>query len=51
MEIEYREVMYCKYCRDCKYGSYADTEEPCSECLEEPVNLYTDKPVRFEAKE
>lgn len=48
MEIEYREVMYCNYCMVCRYKDLEDTEMPCCECLDEPVNLYTDKPVRFE---
>jgi hypothetical protein len=50
MEIEYREVMFCNYCIRCKHFEREDYELPCSECLEEPINLYTDKPVRFEEK-
>ena len=48
MEIEYREVMFCKYCSKCKHKDIPDVEDPCNECLEEYYNLYTDRPVRFE---
>jgi hypothetical protein len=51
MEIEYQEVKFHKYCPKCKYKDLKDTESPCCECMEEPINQYTDRPVKFEEKE
>ena len=51
MEIEYQEVNFHKYCALCKHKDTEHTDAPCCECLEEPVNLYTDRPVKFEKKE
>lgn len=51
MEIEYREVKFDIFCATCKHADLKDTDEPCCECLEEPTNMYTEKPVRWKAKE
>lgn len=50
MEDTYKEVYFGEYCPKCKYEKKAETDEPCDECLENPVNLYSHKPVRFEEK-
>lgn len=48
----YKEVYFDKYCEHCKYMNIKSmTEEPCNECLENPVNLYSHKPVKFEKEE
>lgn len=47
----YKEVYYHKYCVDCKHRKVANTEEPCNECLSEPTNLNTHRPVKYEKKE
>lgn len=44
-------VAFYKYCEKCKYGSLEGYEDPCEECLTSPVNLYTDKPVKFVPKD
>lgn len=41
-------VNFILYCTSCKYRNKKETEEPCSECLGEPVNTNTSKPVRWE---
>lgn len=51
MEIEYQEVAFDKYCEQCKHKDRKDFESPCCECMDEPTNLYTDRPVKFEKKE
>jgi hypothetical protein len=51
MEIEYQEVNFHKYCKKCKHYGATAIDYPCSECMDEPTNLYTDKPVKFEKKE
>lgn len=48
---DYKEVYFGQYCQLCKHETKAESEMPCAECLEEPINLYSNKPVRFEAKE
>ena len=49
-DSEYREVDFATYCPKCEHIKKKDIEEPCSECLEHPKNLDTDKPTRFEVK-
>lgn len=51
MEQIYKEVRFDQYCEKCKYKENKETESPCDECLENPVNLYSHKPVKFEEKE
>lgn len=47
----YKEVYFHKYCESCKHKGLKDTDEPCNECLDNPVNLYSHKPVKYEEKE
>lgn len=42
------EVLFGEYCKTCKYKNYSETDSPCAECLAEPVNLYSRKPVKWE---
>lgn len=42
------EVFFGEYCKTCKYKNYSETDCPCSECIAEPVNLYSHKPVKWE---
>lgn len=44
---QYKEVHYHAYCNTCKYREVKDTDEPCNECLSEPVNLYSHKPIKW----
>ena len=46
----YKEVYFHKYCKECKHEKLAETEEPCSECMDEPLNADSHKPVKFEKK-
>ena len=46
----YKEVYYHEYCKSCRHKSVKDTEAPCDECLSEPINLNSHKPVRYEEK-
>ena len=48
---DYRIVMFSKYCSKCKHYEKSEQEDPCFECLENPVNLGSHKPVKFEEKE
>lgn len=51
MEDIYKEVYFDKYCGKCKYEKLTENDSPCDECMDEPVNLYSHKPVKFEEKE
>ena len=46
----YKEVHFNEYCNKCKHKNLADYELPCSECLFEPLNLNTHRPIKYEEK-
>ena len=46
-----KEVRFDQYCQKCKYYNKNEDEEPCDECLNNPVNSYSHKPINFEEKE
>jgi hypothetical protein len=50
MEDIYKEVYFDQYCKNCIYEKTDEKDEPCYECLNNPVNLYSHKPVNFEKK-
>ena len=50
-DLTYKEVYFDQYSKHCKHEKVKDTEQPCDECLENPMNLYSHKPVKFEEKE
>ena len=45
---QYKEVYFYEYCESCKHVEVKDQDEPCSECLENPTNLNSHKPVNWE---
>lgn len=51
MDESYKEVYFDQYCQTCKHCDTPESEEPCNECLYEPVNLYSHKPVKYAEKE
>lgn len=50
MEDIYKEVEFDKYCKSCAHSELAESEDPCDECLENPSNLYSRKPVNWKEK-
>ena len=48
MNNEFKEVYFCCYCETCKHKELPETEEPCNECLHEPVAPNSHKPVKYE---
>ena len=40
-------VEFAEYCYKCRYSDYSEDSEPCCDCLEEPVNEDSHKPVYF----
>lgn len=51
MEESYKIVYFHDYCKTCIHKEKAETEDPCWKCLENPVNVYSHKPVCWEGKE
>lgn len=50
MENDYKEVYFDQYCKTCKYEKTNENAYPCDECLEEPANVNSHKPVKWEEK-
>lgn len=48
MPNDYKEVRFDLYCSKCKHKKLPEIDEPCYECLKNPVNLHSRKPVNFE---
>lgn len=51
MNDGYKEVYYYEYCVKCANYDKDAVDNRCDECLSEPVNLHTHKPVKFEEKD
>lgn len=53
MEETYKEVYFGEYCKSCKFekDKEEDVNSPCWDCLHEPVNVYSHKPVNWKEKE
>lgn len=45
-----KEVYFYEYCKTCKYAELKSDEEPCNECLTNPTNTYSHKPVNYKEK-
>lgn len=46
----YKEVYFNQYCKTCKHAKKKEHEEPCEECLDNPINQYSHKPINWEKK-
>lgn len=46
----YKIVYFDQYCPTCVHKGKKDNEEPCCECLDNPGNLYSHRPVKWEEK-
>ena len=51
MDDSYKEVYFGEYCKTCEHCDLAEDQEPCDDCLNEPVNVYSHKPVFYKKKE
>ena len=47
----YKEVDFKTYCATCKHKDKKEDETPCDECLAEPANVYSRKPIKYVEKE
>lgn len=43
----YKEVYFDKYCNICKNKNVKESKDPCNECLSNPINLYSHKPINY----
>jgi hypothetical protein len=44
-------VEFNGWCQKCKYWEKSEAEDPCFECLENPVNVDSRRPVKYEEAE
>lgn len=44
----YKEVYFHEFCKTCIHKEIDDVKDPCNDCLGEPCNLYSHKPVYYE---
>lgn len=47
METELKEVYYDKYCKTCKHKDEAESCDKCNECLNQPYNINSHKPINY----
>lgn len=45
---ELKIVQFDEYCPICKHHKKAENEDPCLECLDNPVNAWSRKPINFD---
>ena len=44
-------VEFHKYCELCEFSKVSEKDDPCFECLDNPVNSYSHRPVKFKYKD
>lgn len=44
-------VEFNEYCKTCKYRDLDERDDPCFDCLDEPVNTYSHKPTKWVKRE
>ena len=47
MENNQKEAWFWMYCKHCKYAKTPESEDPCDECLTNPVAYNSRKPINF----
>lgn len=45
------EVNFRKYCDICKHRDLPEWEDPCNDCLAEPSNIDSKKPIYFKERD
>ena len=48
MDNQYKLVDFGKYCKTCKHKGIKEFEDPCNECLDEPANVNSERPIKYE---
>ena len=49
MDNDTKIVEFWKYCETCKHYERSECEDPCWDCLDDPVNIHSHKPTYWEA--
>lgn len=47
---EEKEVYFDQYCKSCKHHGLEESKDPCNDCLAEPSNTNSHKPMNYESK-
>lgn len=47
---EEKEVYFDQYCKSCKHHGLKESKDPCNDCLVEPSNTNSHKPMNYESK-
>lgn len=47
---EQKIVYFEEYCPKCEHYKKSESEDPCWECLDNPVNVWSHKPIKFEER-
>lgn len=47
MSDKYTEYNFIDFCKTCIYSDLLECEEPCCECLENPIDLYSCTPMEY----
>lgn len=48
MNTRTKEARFDVYCKSCKFRATKETDDPCNECLTNPVNIDSRKPVKYQ---
>ena len=51
MENIYKEVDFKTYCKTCEHKDLEENFDPCNDCLAEPMNAISDKPIYWKEAE
>lgn len=51
MYDDYKIVDFEKYCKTCEHRDLKESDDPCFDCLDEPTNLNSNKPVYYKEKQ
>ena len=51
MENIYKEVDFKTYCKTCEHKDLEEKFDPCNDCLAEPMNAKSDKPMFWKEAE
>lgn len=44
---EEKEVYFDQYCKSCKHHGLEESKDPCNDCLAEPSNTNSHKPMNY----
>lgn len=50
MEGHEKEVYFGEYCKKCIHEKEPEDQDPCNDCLNNPSNIDSHKPLRFKAR-